>query len=605
MVLTIRLLGAHAVERDGQPLPRPRGRKVWGLLAYLLLAERPPSRQRLAALLFADADDPLRALRWTLTELRRMLDADPDVVGDDPLVLRLPADAEIDALELASRSGADVAVAAQPAGELLEGLDFGANPAFDAWLATTRRHLTARVQDRLREAAVALLAADRPTDAAELAARVVALDPLRADNQELYLRCLAAGGELRAARGQLARCIDLFRRELGVDPPATLAQACVPSPKPEAPAPRGGVSPASAVQAELDAGRAALLAGAVDIGVQRLRRAAALAAAPAARHLYAQALVELAQAMVHGVGARDAEPAALLQRALRAAEAAGSPVVATRACTELGFLEVQAGRHERATAWLDRAESRAQGSDELCAAILGVRGMGLSDTADYQAALATLRESVERAQAADRRRQASWSLSLIGRVHLLRGDLRQAAEVLDSCLAIVRADRWTAFLPWPQALAGHVRLGEGQPEAAAAELEHALALADQLRDPCWRATATRGLALVDALRHRDERARHWIEEATGYPVPYAWVRGWVLDAACAVTAGTDPDATRGHADELEVLAARAGMRELTVRAHLHLARLGVYEAAAAAGWLAEGIDNPALARLAAATPTRR
>jgi DNA-binding SARP family transcriptional activator len=137
MALTIRLLGAPAVERDGQPLPRPRGRKVWGLLAYLLLAERPPSRQRLAALLFADADDPLRALRWTLTELRRMVDTGPDVVGDDPLMLRLPADAVIDALRLASRSPADVAAAAQPAGELLEGLDFGATPAFDAWLATT------------------------------------------------------------------------------------------------------------------------------------------------------------------------------------------------------------------------------------------------------------------------------------------------------------------------------------------------------------------------------------------------------------------------------------------------------------------------------------
>ena len=603
MVLTIRLLGAPAVERDGQPRPRPRGRKVWGLLAYLLLAERPPSRQRLAGLLFADADDPLRALRWTLTELRRMLGTGPEVVGDDPLVLRLPADAEVDALELASRSPADLAVAAEPAGELLEGLDFGATPAFDAWLATTRRHLTARVQDRLREAAVALLAADRPTDAAELSAHLVALDPLRADNQELYLRCLAAAGELGAARGQLARCIDLFRRELGVDPPAALAQACVPSP--EAPAPRGGVSPASAVQAELDAGRAAILAGAVDIGVQRLRRASGLAAAPAARHLHGQALVELAQALVHGVGARDAEPAALLQRALQAAETAGSPVVAARACTELGFLEVQAGRHERATAWLDRAQGHAGGSDALSAAIFGVRGMALSDTADYQAALATLGESVERAQAVGRRRQAAWSLSLIGRIHLLRGDLRQAAVVLDTCLAIVRADRWTAFLPWPQALAGHARLGEGQFEAAAAELEHALALADQLRDPCWRATATRGLALVDIQRHRDEHARRWIEEATGYPVPYAWVRGWVLDAACAVTAGTDPDATRGHADELEVLAARAGMRELTVRAHLHRARLGAPGSAAAAGWLAQGIDNPALVRLAAATPATR
>jgi hypothetical protein len=47
------------------------------------------------------------------------------------------------------------------------------------------------------------------------------------------------------------------------------------------------------------------------------------------------------------------------------------------------------------------------------------------------------------------------------------------------------------------------------------------------------------------------------------------------------------------------------MRELTVRAHLHRARLGAPGAATAAGWLAEGIDDPALARLAAATPTTR
>ena len=49
----------------------PRGRKAWALLGYLLLAERPPSRRHLAELLFADADDPLGALRWTLAELRR------------------------------------------------------------------------------------------------------------------------------------------------------------------------------------------------------------------------------------------------------------------------------------------------------------------------------------------------------------------------------------------------------------------------------------------------------------------------------------------------------------------------------------------------------
>jgi hypothetical protein len=39
-----------------------------------LLGERPPTRSQLASLLSADADDPLRALRWSLAEVRRALD---------------------------------------------------------------------------------------------------------------------------------------------------------------------------------------------------------------------------------------------------------------------------------------------------------------------------------------------------------------------------------------------------------------------------------------------------------------------------------------------------------------------------------------------------
>ena len=70
MTLTIRLLGRPVVERDGQAVPPPRGRKTWALLAYLVLAERPQGRRHLAELLFADADDPLGALRWSLAELR-------------------------------------------------------------------------------------------------------------------------------------------------------------------------------------------------------------------------------------------------------------------------------------------------------------------------------------------------------------------------------------------------------------------------------------------------------------------------------------------------------------------------------------------------------
>ena len=71
--LVVRLLGRPGIERRGDEPYRMRSRKSWALLAYLLLTERPTGRARLAELLFAEADDPLRALRWSLAEIRRAL----------------------------------------------------------------------------------------------------------------------------------------------------------------------------------------------------------------------------------------------------------------------------------------------------------------------------------------------------------------------------------------------------------------------------------------------------------------------------------------------------------------------------------------------------
>src|SRR4051794_4222179 len=82
MSVLVRLLGAPRIETDGAPMPAPRGRKSWALLAYLLLTDRPPSRHRLAALLFPDADDPLGALRWSLADVRRSLQGRAGLDGD-------------------------------------------------------------------------------------------------------------------------------------------------------------------------------------------------------------------------------------------------------------------------------------------------------------------------------------------------------------------------------------------------------------------------------------------------------------------------------------------------------------------------------------------
>ena len=82
MVTTIRLLGRPSLDCDGQERPPPRGHKTWAVLAHLVLADRPPSRGRLASLLFGDAEDPLAALRWTLSELRRCLAGCATFTGD-------------------------------------------------------------------------------------------------------------------------------------------------------------------------------------------------------------------------------------------------------------------------------------------------------------------------------------------------------------------------------------------------------------------------------------------------------------------------------------------------------------------------------------------
>jgi DNA-binding SARP family transcriptional activator len=157
VALTIRLLGPPAIERDGEPAAPPRGRKAWALLAYLLLAERPPGRRHLAELLFGDAEDPLGALRWTLAELRRALGT-PGLFRGDPVATAPGPGPTADVPALAGEQ-ADPAPLPEHDGELLHGIDVAASPAFESWLVVERHRLAAEAEARLHQAALALLAA--------------------------------------------------------------------------------------------------------------------------------------------------------------------------------------------------------------------------------------------------------------------------------------------------------------------------------------------------------------------------------------------------------------------------------------------------------------
>jgi DNA-binding SARP family transcriptional activator len=595
-MVTIRLLGQPALERDGEPLPPPRGRKSWALLAYLLLAERPPGRRQLAELLFADADDPLGALRWTLAELRRAL-GDAGLFAGDPVATRLPGDVVVDVRRLADPDADDGLLLAVD-GELLDGVRLVSCLEFESWLLVARHRASAAVEARLRQAAVTRLALGQAAEAVVFAARAVARNPLEEGSHELLVRSLAVAGDREAAQRQIAVCEDLLWRELGLRPSPALREAAAVGQVSAMVLPSNG---RVAAVSQLEAGRAAIAAGAADAGVQCLRRAVTEAAGCGDAALQGRALAALGGALVHAVRGRDEEGAVVLHEAIRLARQAGDRTTAVTAHRVLGFVEVQAGRRRTAETWLAKAEELAE-TDEERAAILGVRGQNASDAGDYGLAFEHLGASVEAAARAGDQRQEAWSLSIAGRAHLLREERDAATAALSRSLEIVHEQRWLAFQPWPQALLGELDVRSGDLDGAADGLERAWALACQIGDPCWEAMAARGLGLLHAGRHDGATATSWLAEATARsnrsPDRYQWVHGHALDAAVAdAVARGDADRARPLADALAALAARCEMRELVVRAHVHRHRLGDPTALATARLLAAGVDNPALGAL--------
>jgi DNA-binding SARP family transcriptional activator len=589
--LVVRLLGTPQVERNGEAVTAPRGRKCWALLAYLLLRERPVSRLSLAELLFPDAEDPLRALRWSLVELRRALGGS-EILHGDPLQLDLPPGTEVDVLALTG----DAPSTSVGDGELLEGADFGATPAFDSWLAVERRRLAGIYEQLLRGEALSRLAEGDTAEAARLAGLCVARDPLDENHQELLVRCLAADGDELAALRQVEVSTKLFRDELGREPGPALRDAAgagvVLSP------PAGG--DAAAAQAQLDAGHAAIEAGAVEPGIDCLRLSCAEAQAAGDTGLHARCLVALGTALAHSVRGRDGEAAAALRAALPVGDGNPERETAVAACRELGFVESQAGRVSSAGRWLARATELASTNAEQCS-VLSVRALTLSDRAHYEAALRLADESTQRALQAGDRRIAAYSLSLAGRVHLLRGDVGRAQATLWRCLTHVTATGWVGLRPWAEIMLAEVELITGRTEAARKRLDTAYDLACRLGDPCWEGMGARANGLLHQAAGELEFARDWFAEArrrsSRVSDRYVWVYAHSLDAAAGVAIELGDAEARGLVAELTELAARSGMRELVVRARLHASRLGEPGALEAARLLAADIDNPALAHL--------
>ncbi len=583
--LAIHLLGTPQVKRDGQPLPAPRGHKVWGLLAYLICRDSPVSRKHLAGLMFEDAEDPLAALRWNLSELRRLV-GNAGLRGD-PLVLALEPTTYVDVRVVALGAWAQALGVPGLDHELLEGMSFPASPAFDIWLATERRHLQATAEAVLREASLARMATGAVVEATKLAGRLVRRNPLDENYQALLVRSLAASGDGVGAARQAAACRELFRRELGVEPGAAL-DAAMRTVTASATA-RPATGRAAAI-AQLEAGEAAIGAGVLDAGLQCLRRAIVEADAVGEEALRVRTRVALGGALVHAARGRDEEGAMALHEALAIGQDAA-------ACRELAYVEFLRGRYERALGWLQRAVPLAHEDSAEQARIATVHGAALSDTAYYAAAISMLRDAERLASVAGDSRQVSYALSMLGRAFLLHGELEAARGALDRSVALAQQG-WTAFVPWPQALRAEVDLACGDLVSASERFEHAFALGCQIGDPCWQGIAGRGLGRVAIARGEPGRALEILVDAVErcllLPDAYLWGKGHALDALCDLAVVQARPQAAAWINELQNLASRSGMRELTVRAYLHRQSLGDNASGAAARLLAQQIDNPVL-----------
>jgi hypothetical protein len=92
--------------------------------------------------------------------------------------------------------------------------------------------------------------------------------------------------------------------------------------------------------------------------------------------------------------------------------------------------------------------------------------------------------------------------------------------------------------------------------------------------------ADRAFALLSEARARSNRLAE----------PYMWLDAYILDAQCQLGLRYAHPDTRAWVETMQKLAARAGMRELALRALLHGAALGNEGDAATAAMLSADID---------------
>lgn len=499
----IKLLGEPSIlDENGQSQP-VRGYQAWAVLARTVLARGPIERRSLAAELFPEAEDPLGALRWCLASLRKALNSSECLRGD-PIECNLPPGFDVDLLQI-DLDNFDLA----EVGPLLDGIEPRSSPEFATWLLIERTRISGIVDAKLRRETLRALSLEDHSTAIKLAQSAVRRDAFNESAHVLLVKSLALGGSLDAALEHVEATERLFLAELGEKPSQALRSAA----RRTIASPAAGIPMEAFITSLIQSGLAALSAGAIDAGLDCLRRAVNDAEKIKSKALLAKATLELGTALVHAVRGFDDEGAILLRQSTELAKHAGSARIAASGYRELGYVEALAGRRPAAAAYLAEALNIAEDRDNL-AGIHAVMGFNLVDWGREREGLDHYHLSLDHARSNGNRRREIWALGL-GALGLLSKDrFAEADSWLENCLTLVDEQRWVSFKPWPIALLGQSKLRQSHaPDGLRKNLEEAFALSCQVADPCWEAAVARTLALTHAAESDFKTATTWLDEA--------------------------------------------------------------------------------------------
>jgi len=218
------LLGPLQVIQNGVPLHQPPSRKVRALLAYLAMAPRPVTREKLCELFWDVADDPRSELRWCLSKLRPLVDRTETtrIIADRKQVWIETSSLDVDALSVARRTQKALAGSSPNElrslldlfrGDFLEGLSVDGAPSFENWLAG-QRHRFGQLRQQLLERLSAVLP---PDDRIEVLRELIEVAPFDETGHIALVRTLLDCAFYSEAQQQIEASVRRFQSE-GIDP---------------------------------------------------------------------------------------------------------------------------------------------------------------------------------------------------------------------------------------------------------------------------------------------------------------------------------------------------------------------------------------------------